>query len=81
MFDSFFCQSYCLLKSSSIAISKLGKLKFSQISLVSTLIYFKSSPNIINSSVFKLYLNINKIGVVLFTMLTKKSVYSKVFNI
>lgn len=80
MFDLSFCQSYGLSKFYLVTIFGLGKSEPPQIFLASTLIFSKSNPNIINPSVFKLRLNITKIGVILFIILTKKSRH-KVFTI
>lgn len=80
VFDSSFCQSHCLSKSSLVTISGLSKSEPSQISPVFILILFKSSPNIINPSIFKLCLNIVRIGVALFTIFIKNPGH-KVFTI
>lgn len=75
MFDSFFCQSYYLSKSSPVTISKLGKLELPQITSAFISTFSKSSPNVKNPSTSKLCLNIIRIRTAPFIMLTRKPRY------
>lgn len=81
-FDSSFCQSHCLSKSSPVTISGLGKSESEppQITPASTSTFFGSSPNVMNPDASKLHLNIARIGAAPFTMLIKKPGH-KVFTV